>query len=78
MRKLGEETEINGNYIKKNFRDVQDSSTIWMSTMQCTCENRLLVLQWKILHNIYPKKIILEKIGKRASNYCDYCKHKET
>ena len=68
-----EETHVIGNFIKKNYTDIQDSSNIWRATLECTCETRLVVLQWKILHNIYPTKILLEKFGKTGSNLCEHC-----
>ena len=45
----------------------------WKLANAVTKESRLKVLQWKILHNIYPTKILLYKIGKADSNKCDAC-----
>ena len=36
-------------------------------------EIKLIHLQWKILHNIFPTNIILKKIGLRQSEICDFC-----
>ena len=38
-----------------------------------TKEVRLRVLQWKILHNIYPTSILLQKMKIRDSSNCKYC-----
>ena len=36
-------------------------------------ESRLKTLSWKILHNIYPTNILLEKMKIRPSINCSYC-----
>ena len=46
---------------------------IWSKLPQCTNEARLISLNWKILHNIYPTKTMLYKMGKEVSNRCDVC-----
>ena len=38
-----------------------------------TKETRLQVLQWKILHNIYPTNILLCKMKVRDDQMCSYC-----
>ena len=38
-----------------------------------TKETRLPVLQWKILHNIYPTNILLCKMKVRDDRMCPYC-----
>ena len=38
-----------------------------------TKETRLRVLQWKILHNIYPTNILLYKMKVRDDRMCSYC-----
>ena len=46
---------------------------IWNRLPQSTKEARLVSLNWKILHNIYPTKYLLHKMGKEKSNVCDKC-----
>jgi len=46
---------------------------IWNKLPQCTNEARLISLNWKILHNIYPTKTMLYKMGIEESNVCDKC-----
>ena len=43
----------------------------------CTKETRLRVLQWKVLHNIYPTTILLHKMGIANSDDCKVCKEKD-
>jgi hypothetical protein len=45
----------------------------WNIADQCTKEVRLKVLHWKIMHNIFPTNIMLNKMSIRVSNQCSYC-----
>ena len=45
----------------------------WRLAPITTKETRLRVLQWKILHNIYPTNIMLCKMKVTENNYCSYC-----
>ena len=45
----------------------------WLMGYSSTQEERLRLLQWKILHNIYPTNILLQKMGIRINNLCDSC-----
>ena len=36
-------------------------------------EPRLKTLNWKIISNIYPTKVFLEKIKKESTNICEMC-----
>ena len=38
-----------------------------------TKETRLRVLQWKLLHNIYPTNIMLNRMKVAINNHCSYC-----
>ena len=49
------------------------SNELWLIPKQCTSETRLLALQWKILHNIYPTSIMLFKMKLRDNHFCQYC-----
>ena len=46
---------------------------VWQTAWKTTKETRLLVLQWKILHNIYPTNIMLSKMKVRENDKCTYC-----
>lgn len=50
------------------------NSDYWMIPIKCTQEVRLRVLQWKIIHNIYPTNILLQKMKIVESNKCNTCK----
>ena len=45
----------------------------WTVAYSSTKEERLRLLHWKILHNIYPTNILLHKMGLRDNNRCSYC-----
>jgi hypothetical protein len=48
-------------------------NAIWEKVPLTIKEARLITLNWKILSNIYPTKIMLEKMGKANSNKCETC-----
>ena len=45
----------------------------WKAPSLSTKEERLRLLQWKILHNIYPTNILLQKMKLRDNNRCSLC-----
>ena len=45
----------------------------WQNLFTQIKETKLIQLQWKILHNIYPTNILLHKIGIKKSERCDFC-----
>ena len=45
----------------------------WLLCYKCTQEIRLRVLQWKILHNIYPTNILWSKMKVKENNKSPYC-----
>ena len=47
----------------------------WKVAVKRRKETRLQVLHWNILHNIYPKNILLNRLGIVESKYCKYCKN---
>ena len=49
------------------------NSDTWSNLFVGMKEIKLIHLQWKILHNIFPTNIILKKIGLRQSEICDFC-----
>ena len=44
----------------------------WIISYSCTKETRLLVLHWKLLHNIYPTNIMLKKMNMCNSEMCSF------
>lgn len=45
----------------------------WLTATECTKETRLRLLHWKIIHNIYPTNILLQKMKVTDSNHCSLC-----
>ena len=54
-------------------KDLQFNNKYWLIPLNCTKEVRLRVLQWKVLYNIYPTSILLQKIKIRDSSNCPFC-----
>ena len=46
---------------------------VWHTVWKTTKETRVRALQWKILHNIYPTNILLNKINVKESDKCTFC-----
>ena len=57
---------------KRKF-DYDVTKNDWQLSFQVTQETRLRVLQWKLLHNIYPTNILLYKMKVTENNHCSYC-----
>ena len=57
-----------------NKYNIYVDKNIWKLAWETTHEVRLRELQWKILHNIYPTNILLQKMGLTANNRCSLCK----
>jgi len=57
----------------KRKLEMDIDKNIWLVANKATKEIRLLVLHWKITHNIYPTNIILHKMGIANNIYCTYC-----
>ena len=53
--------------------NVQLHDDHWTLASHCTKEVRLNLLHWKILHNIFPTNILLNKMGIKQSKNCTYC-----
>ena len=63
-----------GSKIWNRLFQIELTKEHWTIAPKCTAEVRLQILQWKILHNIYPTNILLNKMGVRESNLCSTCK----
>ena len=46
---------------------------VWQIAPSCTTEVKLIQLQWKILHNIYPTGSLLYKMKIRPTENCEFC-----
>ena len=51
---------------------------IWSLARECCSETKLLELQWKILHNIYPTGVLLKKMKIRNDDLCQFCEEVDT
>jgi hypothetical protein len=49
----------------------------WSIVVNSLKEERLRLLHWKILHNIYPTNILLFKMGVKDSMQCQYCNERD-
>jgi hypothetical protein len=47
----------------------------WKLPWLCAKESRLRILQWKIIHHIFPTNIVLKRIGVTETDRCTYCPH---
>ena len=56
----------------RNF-GIELDKKYWLLPRLVTKETRLRLLQWKVLHNIYPTNIMLCKMRVRENQRCSYC-----
>ena len=56
-----------------NRKEAELNENHWMTPIRCTNEIRLRILQWKIIHNIYPTNILLQKMKISETKNCSYC-----
>ncbi len=61
------------NFWANKYLDMQLDSKLWNLAFATVKESRLRVLQFKILHNIYPTRILLAKMGITENNRCPHC-----
>jgi hypothetical protein len=54
------------------------SPSMWSAAFLSTKEERLRLLQWKIIHRIYPTSILLNKMGLKDSTSCAHCKETDS
>ena len=54
------------------------NKTAWLIPYFCTKETRLRILQWKIMHGIYPSGILLKKMKIKDSELCQFCNIMDT
>ncbi len=59
-------------WVKKYGKIAVDEST-WLNAKNCTNEIRLIMLHWKIIHGIYPTRILLKKMKKVDDDLCIHC-----
>ena len=52
---------------------IEINEKYWTLPHSVSSESRIRELAWKIIHNIYPTRILLEKLGIADSNKCKFC-----
>ena len=60
-------------YWVNKFGEKINCPEAWLRSKNTTKEVRLIMMQWKILHNIYPSNSVLYKINITDTNVCDHC-----
>ena len=58
---------------ERKYPDLNMNDELFLSPFRATTEVRLRTLQWKIIHNIYPTKILLHKMKLSDTSDCAYC-----
>ena len=61
------------NFWQRKFPGLHIDDDVFETVFQVTKETRLRVLQFKIIHTIYPTNILLQKMGLREEQTCTYC-----
>ena len=51
----------------------KSDNMIWIRSFLCTKESYLRLLQWKIIHRIYPSGTVLKRMKLRESEKCNFC-----
>ena len=70
------ENEICG----KNFWEYKtglDINPFYKMAKEAIKESKLILLHFKILHNIYPSNILLNRMGIKDSELCEICREKD-
>ncbi len=57
----------------RQFGQIAVQESTWLTAKECTKEVRLQMLHWKILHGLYPTRILLKKMQKVNDDLCIYC-----
>ena len=53
--------------------EIEFDRNIWLIPFNCCRETRLQILQWKILHYIYPTGVLLKKMKIKDTDLCSFC-----
>lgn len=68
-----QEHVIKQRFWETKFDSVIDWNYTWCLSFKLKLDPMCCELQWKILQNIYPTAILLQKMGKVTNNKCKYC-----
>ena len=58
--------------------EIEFDRALWLIPFKCSGETKLQILQWKILHNIYPTGILLQKFKIKDTDLCSFCNVTDT
>ena len=64
--------------LRERFLIQENDPNVWSVAPSCTSEVKLLQLQWKILHNIYPTGTLLKKMKIRQTENCQICGERDS
>ena len=56
----------------------QNDTSVWSMAFDCVSETKLIELQWKILHHIFPSGTLLKKMKIRNDDKCLFCEEVDT
>ena len=65
-------------YLREKYEIEVDNTDIWLISYECVSEVKLIILQWKLLHNIYPTGTLLFKMKMRDDENCDMCGERDS
>ena len=64
--------------LREKFDIEENDSEVWSISLNCVSEVKLIHLQWKILHNIYPTGTLLYKMKIKENEDCVVCGERDT
>ena len=56
----------------------REDSRVWSNARNYCSETKIVELQWKILHAIYPTGVLLHKMKIKDNELCDFCGERDT
>ena len=62
-----------GTYFTNKYGENTMSSSVWELTSKITKEVKMIILQWKILHGIYPTRLVLFRSKITETDKCLLC-----
>ena len=63
---------------REKYQLDRENEDIWNMSHKCCSEVKILQLQWKILHRIYPTGTLLLKMKLKESEECEFCNERDT
>ena len=56
----------------------KEDNKFWCVARDSCSETKIIELQWKILHNIYPSGVLLHKMKIKSNELCEFCGEVDT